>query len=982
MKHLCVMTTLVVLAVTAIAYGQATKEFNWIPSGTLDVGNLESENASDYRGAGEPIRIELPYREGTPNVPDSGRKLSEELFTVKMSTFRGGAAQGALVIRRRIDTAAVPAELTIFIDGKEQGKWQYEKIEGNRRFADIFYVIPATALLQDPNNPDSVKWQFNMKLAGSAPYESFRYDFYVTRDWGFMPAEYAGAIKTRTDNSAPSIYLNAIAQEAERNWEQAIALHKNALAACKDSELARCIRFRLRLCAYNIAASKVVDTNENRNFDQHYLLGLYCATNGFWNEAMEEYTKAVNADPAHADATYNLGEAMEYCRLPVGKWAPLMGRAGWLYKRKDVNTVDAHIAINTYEIPDGEKRVKSLLTKDYMDLLERDWNYVAQMVFGSSRGAWKINTTFETYTPKDPKWELHLNWLWGPPTSSIPKWGMYDHTVSFAQWGASHCGGIDCGPAWSGCANIGPDRSWDVIIHEWNHQFDWTCISGEQGRAYAVTHDSDGCGKQPIVSMGGGHHESMRYYLRPAQYKRIEPSDADIPKTYIKTWSVTGPFDAPKLEGKTGDEILAELKAKKIATNDEIQQIKSSAEAEKKDLADKAHEWYWQAGRMDLVKAVENEAAFGPDVKSKTEWKTIKSDTDQINLAALYPKAEPKSFAYATTYIWSPEDREVRVWYGYHDGLRVWHNTRMVHNGNYYTCAYYADPKWLDMVAGHLALKKGWNKLTCKVERCSGLDFYKVGGADAWSFSVNLVTYDNQPMPDLKYQAEPPKETVNVYKRPDVGKYYAWDDVQEDYLELLPELNQDDFRKITSIPELLVVDNVFMLTVPASKAQKGAKTITIEDIIKGIGDMTFDGAKVTPSNFLDLPIPGTPQGQEPTPFNKFKTAIQKDVVFNNFLNLDQEGVGAFRYMENGKPCDLVFIRPEYMDEYLALIDDSKSGMEGRTRDRVLGCWIAPKAAYMTTGSRTARAVIVAKTYLGDEYPLDEQDILGVPLTGK
>ena len=93
--------------------------------------------------------------------------------------------------------------------------------------------------------------------------------------------------------------------------------------------------------------------------------------------------------------------------------------------------------------------------------------------------------------------------------------------------------------------------------------------------------------------------------------------------------------------------------------------------------------------------------------------------------------------------------------------------------------------------------------------------------------------------------------------------------------------------------------------------------------------MTFDGKKVTPANLLDLPIPGTPQGQEPTPFNKFKSQIQKDNVFNNFLNLDHEGVGAFRYLENGKPVDLVFIRPEYMDEYLTLIDDSKSEMEGR-----------------------------------------------------
>ncbi len=55
-----------------------------------------------------------------------------------------------------------------------------------------------------------------------------------------------------------------------------------------------------------------------------------------------------------------------------------------------------------------------------------------------------------------------------------------------------------------------------------------------------------------------------------------------------------------------------------------------------------------------------------------------------------------------------------------------------------------------------------------------------------------------------------------------------------------------------------------------------------------------------------------------------------------------------------------------------------TGMEGKTRDRVIGYWVAPKAAYMTTGSRMPRAVIVAKTYLGDQYPKDEQDILAIP----
>ena len=53
-------------------------------------------------------------------------------------------------------------------------------------------------------------------------------------------------------------------------------------------------------------------------------------------------------------------------------------------------------------------------------------------------------------------------------------------------------------------------------------------------------------------------------------------------------------------------------------------------------------------------------------------------------------------------------------------------------------------------------------------------------------------------------------------------------------------------------------------------------------------------------------------------------------------------------------------------------------MPGRTQDRILGYWFIRNAAYPSTGNRTWRAVIVAKTYLGDQYPTDEQDILAVP----
>ena len=976
------LLTIGLCLVAAPAFGQAAREFNWLPSGTIDVGNLESENGSNYRSVGDIIQADLAYRDGVR--PDArGRRTTEETFTITIARWRAGASMGALVIRRRIDTGAEPVELTILIDGEEKGKWLHDKLDGDRRFADVFFVIPASAMPRNRDNPDVLRDPISVRIKSDKPYDSFGYTFYITRDWDLLPENYGGRIPSQVPSTGEFLplagYVFGLGREGDHAWDEAIEHYRTAEKAA-DSELARCIRRKIRLCEYAKAASAVKDTPEKRDFDVHYALGQYCASNGFWYEALDEYTKAVEANPASGDATYNLAEAMEYCYLPIAEWAPLMGRAGALYKRSDVNEITTLAAINMYEVPtSATERAKAPLSKEYMDALYRDWNYVEQIIYGTSRGAWRMRTSFIPYTEKDPAWIMHLGWLWGPPNEAIPKWGMYDHTVSFAQYGASHCGGIDCGPAWSGCCNVGPTRSWEVMIHEWNHQFDWTCGAAEVGPGYPTTHDSDGCGKQPIVDMGCGHRSAMRYYLTPAQYKRIEPSDPDMPQTHIRTWAVYGPLDAPALEGTTGEELLAELLKKKLATKDDVNWIRGQADQKKTDLADEAKAWYWASRQMNLVKATDNEAAFGPKVEPR-KWRKV-TDNDhngQVDLASLFPNAAPKAYAYAHTYIWSPKDQEVRVWYGHHDALRVWHNQRMVHEGLYYTVAYYEDPKWVDMLGGHLFLQEGWNSLLVKVERCAGKGGYGLSSEKDWSFSVNLVDFDNKPLPELKYQTETPDGAVAVYVPPEVGKLYRWDDVKEDYIEMLPRLTQDDFRKLTGIAELTLVNNVYLAAIPESAVQKGTNVITLEAIKKAIAGVESDGEPATPINFLELPIPGTPEGQQPTPFNAFKTALYGDVTLNNFLNLDREGAAALRYVENGQPRDLLLIRPEYFEEYLSLVDDAKSGMPGRTRDRILGYWFIRNAAYPSTGNRTWRAVIVAKTYLGDQYPIDEQDILAVP----
>ncbi len=958
----------------ATLLGQAISEFNWVPSGNLDVGDLDSENDSNYRATGEIIGTKLAYTDGIRPPNRAGRRTTEEMFTVNVARPRWGPVLNALVIRRRVNIATDPVELTIAIDGEEHATWLRPTfLKGKRRFADVFFAIPIEVLMKDPENPKTLKRQITVTISAEQPYESYHYDFFVTRDWNLIPSEYLGPVITRQDESVASLYLNGLVKEGDHRWDDAITLYTAAAGKCTDFELARCIRRRIRRCKYFQTASTVVDTRDDGHFGTHYALGRYCASNGFWNEALDEYTKAVAADATHADATYNLAEAMEYCRMPVEKWAPLMERAGSLYNRTDTNDVTVLCAINTYEAWTRRPgRVRRPISKASLEALYRDWRYVEQMVYGVSRGAWKLNTTYRYFTEKDPPWVVHHGWMYGPPARAIPKRGMYDHTMAFAEYGSSHACGADCGPAWSGCCQIGPRRGWEVILHEWNHQFHWMCMSSEQGRGYPATHDCGNCGKQPIVSMGCGHRSSMRYYVSPAQYRRLEASDPDIPQTHIRTWALFGPVDGPVLEGVTGEEVLAELKAKGLATDEDIAQIKAAAERANRSLAETARTWLYGPRKMDLVSAVEHEAAFSPKQQPARWLTSTDPDGGSIDLKSLFPNAAPKSFAYAHTYIWSPKDQEVRVWYGCHDGLRVWHNRRLVHKGGYsYAGGYFKDPECVDMFAGHLLLKKGWNSLLCKIERCGARP------EDAWGFSVNLVNYDNTPVAGLKYQADVPDGNVNVYRRPEVGRHYRWDDVKDDYLEMLPQLTEDDFRAITGIPELTLAENVFLIAIPEGAVQKGTSAITIEALEKGLGDATIEGKEATVRNFFNEPVPRAPEEQA-TPFNRFRLDLCTDVTLNNFLNYDREGAAALRYLDGAEPRDLLFIRPEYFDEYLALIDDAKAKLPGRTRDRILGYWFINSVAYPMTPNRKWRAVIVAKTYLGDQYPTDEQDILAVP----
>jgi hypothetical protein len=925
------MAAAVLAALAACACGQASKEFNWIPSGEIRVGESESEAASFYQAdAPEVVRQDLAYASGR-KVAATGRQVRLERFLVRIATYRGGPCPAALVLRSRRDSSRPAAALKVAVEGKELAPWTIPAFPGDRRWVDVFYAIPMKALTREDGK--SMKPEVAVSLSSEGPTLSCGYRMFMTRDWEVLGAEPQGPVARGEGGDAKAAYLAGAAALGERDYEAAAKAFE-AAAADPAGELARLgrrmgrlVKLRRAMDACPVGRAEPGKPLSPEAFRAHYLLGLYASANGFWEEALEAFETALTHNSTHADATYRLAEAMEYNRMPVAACAPVFERAGSLYGRTDTNVEDLLVAIN----PRAVKDMCGELSPGSLEALYRDWRVVEQMVYGASRGAWRLRTTFRVWGPGTPDWVMQAGWIFLPPDSEVPVRGTYDYSVGTAEYGSSHAGGVDCGVSGSGGAQIGPTRSWEVFIHEWNHEYDWTCIAGEQVPGYPVTHDSDGCGKEPIVSMGCGHRSSMRYYVNPAEYRRHEASDPELPGNHVKAWAFAE-LAAPAPEGDLADWAVKQG----WMTGRERDDLRRQWEAERKKDEAKTPDWpAWFQPRFKALKILDRvaspkEADLVAD-PGAVRWTRRDSKTEFVDLLEVFPKAPDKCVAYAQTFIYSPKKQEARLWLGYNDCMAVWLNGRKIHQGRYYACAKWEDANRTDMVANSAHLEEGWNRLVCKIER----------GGGGWGFSVGLTTFDNTPVAGLEYQNKTPSKCVPPWQPPKVGPYYKWDDVKEDWVERLPTLSEKDLRALTGLADLKAWERLFYLDV---------------------GGAAPAGARAVPA-----PVKEPTETPEPT-----------DRQVNNFLQWDNEAVAAVRFQKGGKARDLLLIRPEYFDEYLELLAEKDAGLEGAgPKDRVVGTLRITDPVYGSTGNRFgSRYVLVVETFLGD-YPLDEQDLLAV-----
>jgi len=307
---------------------------------------------------------------------------------------------------------------------------------------------------------------------------------------------------------------------------------------------------------------------------------------------------------------------------------------------------------------------------------------------------------------------------------------------------------------------------------------------------------------------------------------------------------------------------------------------------------------------------------------------------DFVDLAAIFPDAG-WARAQATCWVFSPRDQDVRMWLGRNDGIAAWLNGRCVYRGQRYAGGNFEDRNLTDTVAAWAQLKRGWNEVRVVVES------WPAPRDKGWGFSLRFSTVAGRWLPGLAYVNEPPKaDLAPRYVAPQAGRHYSWSAVQDDWYELLPRLAPADLQVVC-----------------------GVKGLTLDGRIqKGLGC----AAIVAPEQ---APTPGYRALSSP-----WDGSRDRDFALNNILDWSRESVAAYRYTKDGKPHDLLLVRPEAIEAYLLLLNEPAAAERvfGKTRpaDRVLG--------YVTVPGADCEVPLLAVDVLlteGADWPAEEQEVL-------
>jgi len=555
--------------------------------------------------------------------------------------------------------------------------------------------------------------------------------------------------------SAAREYLKAAVAAAGGELERA-KRDFTRLASSSDETIARFARAALRRIRFAEA-----EAGMKHDFATHYRFGLYAQHCGMFRAARLHFEQALAADQRHPDAWFRLGEMMERCGDPLEDVAAVMERAGQTAGMK-ANDWDVLVTLlrseKYYDVQDSrEVELRAEMSRAQIERIKRQWHWVEQMIYGASGGRLKLNTRFVEITDEaGRRYTTEPCGVFGPADEFIPQRGSYDSVLSFRPRGKAETVGADCGPNGAALSDIAARAGWDICLREWTRQFDWTVRATELAELFPLADHSDGCGHQPIPSLGYGLRAAFRYYVPPAVYRRVETADPDTGTGYIRAWFVSDPDGRGKdhLCPPTGDDPV---------TGGIVQK-------------------------------------YGPDQTRDWPRRLVVSQTDFVDLNKVYADAgltpRPPAITAATAFLRSPARQETRLWLGFNDGIAVWLNGRMLHRGDYYAVNKFADQNLTNTLAKAATLRKGWNRIDCAVEA------WPEPFDRGFGFSVRICDFDNRPIEGLRAaerERDVPASVMPDTFLPRPGNLYKWDAVRDDIHEKLPLLTAEWLREYAGL---------------------------------------------------------------------------------------------------------------------------------------------------------------------------------------
>jgi hypothetical protein len=646
----------------------------------------------------------------------------------------------------------------------------------------------------------------------------------------------------------------------------------------------------------------------------YYDLGLYSMVNGFWELAEQSFKAATEAAPKDADAWYMLGDAASYVH-------------------SDLDNLFETVLPYYKKAADLYPRANSNVYRNHLCLFKN-------LRVGDGKGGTVVmHLTPEQIADTKRKWEFCTAILEASSRGSLRfdnQWVVYDKEFDNSApmehdpapfEGLWEPGTVDTFMKFTGWgasdavgADCGPNRSADVNIgmREWDvlyHEWNHTLdwLMVNSGLGIGVPEThSSDWCGFQPISSMGMGHHSANRYYKTPGMFRFIKG-SDKPTTpRVSEWLVSAP------------EPLG-FDLPDPATDADINKARATEQAAASPLS----------------------TANVPN--AGTGWSVAKASNGYVDLKTLQPGTPRNAWTWAHTYVYSPSDQKVRAWFGADDNARIWVNNNLAYTGNYWSVCKFEEAHEKDQIATMLPLKKGWNSVLMQVSNILRIrpsdnpphPFY-YGRPDAWGFSMRLCDIQNRPLPGVRYQADRPGDfddarmvsTPSLQWVNNAPKAFRWSAVKDDYTQDLPHLSLDDLRAVT-----------------------GDKGLTVSN------EMLFSPA-----------LPRAASG----PLRVVSQADPDRVALDNELNWffsPKEMVAMLRYdAKDGAKRDLVFLRPEMYESFMRL---AKVSPEAKARgikshaNQVIGYFTVPRP-----DSPNGRIVLVLDTYLGDNPPTDEEDLLG------